>query len=66
MNEQGTPTMEGLVSLYSGGSRDRPYVLATLKAVNYCMNKIQEKYLKYPLPLQGNVFMLISLQILFY
>lgn len=53
MNENGAPTMEGLVKLYTGGSKDREYVLATLKGVNYCLNKIQEKYLKYPLPLQG-------------
>lgn len=40
--------MEGLVSLYAGGSRDRGYILATLQSVHNCLNKAQAKLLLTP------------------
>lgn len=56
VNEQGFPSMEGLVSLYAGGSKDRGYVLATLQSVHNCLNKVQTKLLSTPQALARKCF----------
>ncbi|CAH1117924.1 unnamed protein product [Phaedon cochleariae] len=44
VNEKGFPTADGLVSLYTDGISQKDYVLATVDAVNYCLNFAQKKF----------------------
>ncbi|KRT86237.1 hypothetical protein AMK59_760 [Oryctes borbonicus] len=43
LNEQGFPTIEGLVSLYATGVKDTGYLLATLQSVSTCLSDAQKK-----------------------
>ncbi|EFA04515.2 general odorant-binding protein 70 isoform X2 [Tribolium castaneum] len=52
VNEKGFPTVEGLVALYSEGVTQKEYIIATLQAVNVCLNKAQKKHLTKPQSLE--------------
>nr|UTN00834.1 odorant binding protein [Semanotus bifasciatus] len=48
VNDKGFPTVEGLVSLYTEGITKKDYILATVQAVNVCLNNAQKKILVTP------------------
>lgn len=52
MNEQGFPTTEGLVSLYTTGVEDKGYKLATYQGVHNCLNLAQKTHLQTPQALE--------------
>ncbi|KAK9728278.1 PBP/GOBP family [Popillia japonica] len=54
LNEEGFPTIEGLVSLYAEGVKDRGYLLATLQSVATCLSDAHKKHLKDPKAIEGN------------
>ncbi|XP_050309237.1 general odorant-binding protein 70 [Anthonomus grandis grandis] len=44
VNENGFPTVDGLVALYTEGVTQKEYVLATLQAVTKCLGTAQKKH----------------------
>lgn len=52
LNEQGFPTIEGLVNLYTTGVEDKGYKLATYQGVYNCLNLAQKKHLVTPQALE--------------
>nr|XP_023018006.1 general odorant-binding protein 70 isoform X1 [Leptinotarsa decemlineata] len=48
VNGEGFPTVDGLVSLYTEGISQKDYILATMQAVNHCVNHAQKKHLITP------------------
>ncbi|XP_030765038.1 general odorant-binding protein 70 [Sitophilus oryzae] len=52
VNENGFPTEEGLVTLYTEGVTQKEYVTATKQAVQTCLTQVQKKLLVTPLSLE--------------
>ncbi|KAJ8976893.1 hypothetical protein NQ317_016492 [Molorchus minor] len=48
VNSKGFPTVEGLVALYTEGITKKDYILATVQAVNLCLNNAHKKFLTTP------------------
>ncbi|XP_056635999.1 general odorant-binding protein 70 [Diorhabda sublineata] len=48
VNENGFPTTDGLVALYTSGIEHKEYVRATITSVNICLKMAEKKYLVSP------------------
>ncbi|XP_026471314.1 general odorant-binding protein 70 [Ctenocephalides felis] len=46
LDHNGWPTLDGLVSLYSGGVKEQGYFMATLRASALCLQRAQKKRLE--------------------
>lgn len=58
MDENGLPTASGLVKLYSEGVQDRNYFIATLQAVQQCINLAEQRRAYNLAALRGKVICL--------